>query len=116
MKNKRLILNWLLCLLPFCSMYAQDTHWQCEVRNYQYDMTVYAALQIDGKKLDAATDYEVAAFCGDECRGVASVETIASTGTTYYYLRVRSNVSNNETITFKCYDRAKQCNWNWTLR
>ena len=108
MKNKRVILNWLLCLFPFCSMYAQDTHWQCDVRSYQYDMTIYADLQIDGTILDASGDYEVAAFCSNECRGVASVETITSTGKTYFYLRVRSNVSNNETITFKCYDRAKQ--------
>ena len=108
MKNKRLILNWLLCLLPFCSMYAQDTHWQCDIRNFQYDMTLYAALQIDGTMLDASADYEIAAFYGDECRGVASVETIESTGKTFYYLRVRSNVADNESITFKCYDRAKQ--------
>ena len=109
MKNKRIILNWLLCLLPFYSLSAQDAHWQCNIRDYQYDMTVYAALQVDGIMLVASHEYEIAAFCGDECRGVASVETIESTGKTYYYLRVRSNISNNETITFKCYDRTKQC-------
>ena len=109
MKNKRLILNWMLCLLPFCTIHAQDTHWQCDIRNFQYDMTLYAALQIDGTMLDASADYEIAAFYGDECRGVASVETLESTGKTYYYLRIRSNVSDSETITFKCYDKAKQC-------
>ena len=109
MKNKRLILNWMLCLLPFCAIHAQDTHWHCDIRNFQYDMTLYAALQIDGTMLDASADYEIAAFYGDECRGVASVETIESTGKTYYYLRIRSNVSDGEVITLKCYDKAKQC-------
>lgn len=108
MKNKKMILGWLLCLLPFYSVFSQETHWQCDSRNFQYDMTVYAALQIDGIELEASTDYEVAAFCGEECRGVASVETIEAIGKSYYYLRVRSNVSSGETITFKCYDRLKQ--------
>lgn len=60
MKNKKMILGWLLCLLPFYSVFSQETHWQCDSRNFQYDMTVYAALQIDGIELEASTDYEVA--------------------------------------------------------
>lgn len=72
-------------------------------------MTVYAVLHIDSTTIDASANYEIAAFCNEECRGIASVETIESIGKTYYYLRVRSNVSNGETISFKCYDKNKQC-------
>lgn len=107
--KRNILISWLICLLPLCSIHAQASHWQCDIRSYQYDMTVYACLSINGIVLDASADYEIAAFYGGECRGVASVETIESTGKTYYYLRVRSNTSNGETITLKCYDKGKQC-------
>lgn len=109
MNNKKIILGWLLCLLPFYSVFSQETHWQCDFRKFQYDMTVYATLQLDSTALAASENYEIAAFCGAECRGVASVETIESVGKNYYYLRVRSNVNDGETITFKCFDKNKQC-------
>jgi len=70
-------------------------------------MTVYAQLVVDSITCEHADDYELAAFYGEECRGVASVETIASTGQKYYYLRVRSNASGNEEISFKCYNRSE---------
>ena len=103
------ILNCIILLSIVLRLQAKDTYWQCDMYNYQYDMTMYPELYVDGQIVKASGGYELAAFCGDECRGVASVETIESTGKTYYYLRVRSNVSDNETVTFKCYDRAKQC-------
>lgn len=98
------VLAWFL---QFCSLHAQETHWQCDIRDFQYDMTVYAQLVVDSVTCEHANDYELAAFSGEECRGVASVETIASTGQKYYYLRVRSNASDNEEISFKCYNRSE---------
>ena len=53
-------------------------------------------------------DYEVAAFCGDECRGVATVESVPGEEVSYYYMRIRSNVAEGEEMTFKCYDRKLQ--------
>ncbi len=85
---------------------ANAQHWQCNIHEYQYDMTVYAVLEIAGKDVEASGDMELAAFCNDECRGVASVET--ANGQAYYYLRVRSNVTEGETITFKCFDATTQ--------
>lgn len=105
--NKMRIWSWIVCLmLPLCYMQAQETHWQCDIYSYQYDMTVYPELQLGGQTIKASADYELAAFCGDECRGVATVETIPDTDKTYYYLRVRSNASEGETITFKYYHAA----------
>ena len=105
--NKMRIWSWIVCLvLPLCCMQAQESHWQCYIHSYQYDMTVYPELQLGGQTIKAAADYELAAFCGDECRGVATVETISGTDKTYYYLRVRSNASEGETITFKYYHTA----------
>lgn len=105
--NKIRIWSWLVCLmLPICYVQAQDTHWQCDIYSYQYDMTVYPELQLGGQTIKASADYELAAFCGDECRGVATVETIPDTDKTYYYLRVRSNTVEGENITFKYYHVA----------
>lgn len=102
--NKKIIWNWLLCLfLPICYMQAQESHWSCNIYNYQYDMTLYPELQLDGSTVKASADYEVAAFCGDECRGVAEVDTVPGTDKTYYYLHIRSNATEGETITFKYY-------------
>ena len=85
---------------------SRAARWECNIYDYQYDMTVIAAISINGRGVSASDAYELAAFCGDECRGVATVETIPGTALTYYYLRVRSNVAEGETITFKCYDTA----------
>lgn len=108
----------MVCLLTWFTA-ARASHWQCDIHAYQYDMTVYASLEIDGADIAASANYEVAAFCGDECRGVASVEKVTVDGAekTYYYLRVRSNASGNEKITFKCYDvaNAKEISLTTTL-
>ena len=90
-------------LLCVASMQAQQ-HWQCNVHDFQYDMTVYAALQLNGQGVAASEAYEVAAFCGEECRGIATAESIPGTDSTYYYLRIRSNVIAGDSITFKYYD------------
>ena len=83
---------------------VQAAHWECNIHAFQYDMTVYATLQLNGTTVTNPDAYEIAAFCGDECRGVASIETISGTDISFYYLRVHSNTTTGETITFKCYD------------
>ena len=103
--QRRFLSIWLVSLLTLCNVYAQNSHWQCNIRSFQYDMTLYAELSLDGTTI-VQEGYEVAAFCGEECRGVATVETIAGTDKAYYYLRVRSNVVEGEIISFKYYDIA----------
>ena len=83
---------------------VQAAHWECNIHAFQYDMTVYATLQLNGTTVTNPDAYEIAAFCGDECRGVASIETISGTDISFYYLRVHSNTTTGENITFKCYD------------
>lgn len=90
-------------------LHAQDSHWNVNIHNYQYDMTVYAQV-IDDKTL--VTDYsslEVAAFVGDECRGVATVQSAEKDGVNYQWLsiRVRSNVASGEVVSFKMYDKTQ---------
>ncbi len=93
---------------------AQTAHWTCDINAYQYDMTIYFMLN-DGEKnisVDNLNNYEVAAFVGNECRGVG--EIIKATGTiggqsvTYGYLRVRSNQASGENVTFKAYNKTTE--------
>ena len=85
--------------------FAQETtHWTCSPYGFQYDMTAYIALTNDGVAVTDYSDYEVAAFCGDECRGVGEVQTVGTTS--YVYMRIRSNAASGEDITFKVYVKS----------
>ena len=52
---------------------AIDGYWTVDNHKYAYAMPVIASLEgIDGAYVDAE-EYTVAAFCGDECRGIGAV-------------------------------------------
>ncbi|MBQ9641822.1 MAG: carbohydrate-binding domain-containing protein [Bacteroidaceae bacterium] len=68
---------------------------------YQHDMTAYVSLTVNGDEADYS-NYAVGAFVGDECRGVASFTT--QEGYTWGEMRIRSNESTGETVSFKAYD------------
>ena len=99
MGKKHFIIWIFLCLI--INTKAQGTHWLVNIYDYQYDMTAYVALTADGNAVTDYGNYEVAAFCGSECRGVATIRTAG--GKTYGYLRIRSNQQEGEIITFKVY-------------
>ena len=84
---------------------AQGSGWTVNPYDFQYDMTVYAGLVMEEGMVTDYTNYEIAAFVGDECRGVAEVQTQG--GKTWLYMRVRSNTTSGETVAFKLYDRAE---------
>ena len=61
----------------------------------------------NGMTIDTNLDnYEVAAFVGDECRGIGEVVTPAGSSLTYGYLIIKSNVTEGETVTFKIFDKT----------
>lgn len=94
-----------LCAMFYQGAFAQETsHWTCSPNDFQYDMTAYIALTNDGVAVTDYSDYEVAAFCGDECRGVGEVQTVGTTS--YIYMRIRSNAASGEDITFKVYTKS----------
>lgn len=84
-------------------LHAQDSGWTVNPYDYQYDMTVYGQLTLGNAAVTDYSNYEVAAFVGDECRGVA--EVVSQNGYTWLYIRVRSNQASGETVTFKMYDK-----------
>lgn len=110
MNRKRIIIVMLICVVLSVAAQAQTSHWQCDTYAYEYDMAVYYALEENGVAVTDLNNYEVAAFVGDECRGVGEVVTSEITGgqtVTFCYLRIRSNSTSGETITFKVYNRLE---------
>ena len=96
----------LMCLALWASALSAQTHWSVNPHDYQYDMSVYYSLSNGETPVGNLSDYEVAAFVGNVCRGVGKVETQTGTnGTTltYGFLKVYSNVASGETVTFKYY-------------
>ena len=83
---------------------SNASHWTFDPAEYAYDMNVHAALMFNGMDVEDYAAFEVAAFCGNECRGIA--KATVSQGKKYYELRVYSKKSQGDNITFKCYNQA----------
>ena len=58
------------------------SHWTFDPAEYAYDMNVHAALMFNGMDVEDYAAFEVAAFCGNECRGIA--KATVSQGKKYY--------------------------------
>lgn len=113
-RNLRMILTCLCCVLAMGAQAQDAPHWSVNMYDYQYDMTAYVTLVVDNEVVTDLSGYEIAAFCGTECRGVATVETVTLGGQqkSYAYLRIRSNQEQGETITFKVYEKSKKREFN----
>lgn len=92
----------LLLLLITCTVRAQSG-WSVDEKAYQYDMTYYLSItDEDGNVVADLNNYEVGAFVGDECRGLA--EVLEAGNKQYMYIRVRSNSSSGDKFKFKVFD------------
>lgn len=103
--RKLVCLAWMLAMTVVA--YAQEnvSGWTVNPYEYQYDMTVWGQLNIDDAVITDYSNYEVAAFVGDECRGVAEVNNQG--GSSRLYIRIRSNSTSGEKITFKLFDKTE---------
>ena len=104
MKRLRIFCCLVGILFSLTVLHAQDSHWSLNPYDYKYDMTVYARLTLDETEVTDFSNYEIAAFVGDECRGVGEVQTKDSY--TWIYLRIRSNTASGENISFRLYDKS----------
>jgi hypothetical protein len=102
---KKYIYSIIVLLLVAANVQGQSPNWSVNENNFQYTMTFVGFLNVDGTTLASAND-KVAAFAGNECRGVANLIYVASQNKYFAYLTVFSN-QNNETISFKIYNSAK---------
>ncbi|MBR6979403.1 MAG: carbohydrate-binding domain-containing protein [Prevotella sp.] len=75
------------------------TPWHTNAFDYQYDMTLYVVVEADGQRVDDYSTKAVGAFIGEECVGYGVFED-----TNYGIMRVRSNSTEQQEVTFKTYD------------
>ena len=105
MSNKlRLFVCAALLLTMSTVLHAEDSGWTVNPNAYQYDMTIYGKLIVSDAVVTDYSNYEVGAFVGDECRGVATVNS--QSGYTWLNIRVRSNSESGETVQFKLFDKT----------
>jgi hypothetical protein len=107
LKNKKMksyFIFLFLCLITL-NIKSQDPNWSVNTASYQYSMTFTSFLNTNGTTL-SSTDDSVAAFVNEEIRGVANVVYVASVDKYVAYLSVFAN-TDNETISFKIYNSAK---------
>ena len=104
MKYLRTFCCLVSILFSLTILHAQGSHWDINPYDYKYDMTIYANLVVDDSEVIDFSNYEVAAFVDNECRGVGEVQSKDSKS--WIYLRVRSNTANGETLKFKLYDKS----------
>lgn len=105
MSNKlRLFVCAALLLTMSTVLHAGDSGWTVNPNAYQYDMTIYGKLVVGDAVVTDFSNYEVGAFVGDECRGVATV--YSQSGYTWLNIRVRSNSVSGETVVFKLFNKT----------
>ena len=101
-KFRRSIIALLMIVLSGVGASA-STPWAVNPGDYRYDMSLYLDVSFLATGKMDYSQYVVAAFCGDECRGVAQVLPLPDGGECLY-LRARSNQETGETMTFKYYN------------
>ena len=96
----RYLLFMLFIMASAHNLRANDATWDYNPYAFQYDMSVYVELaSVDGKNITDGSDYQIAAFCDEECRGIAEEKTIEDHK--YVYLRIRSNKTEGEIINIR---------------
>lgn len=75
--------------------------------NYPYDMVIYASVDVHGTRLttDNAQPYIIAAFVGDELRGIGQMKRRA--GIDYMEMRVWSPFTGGDEVRLRCYYRGQ---------
>ncbi|MDE6177397.1 MAG: InlB B-repeat-containing protein, partial [Paramuribaculum sp.] len=89
-----------LLMIVLCGVGASaSTSWTVNPGDFRYDMSLYLDVSFGNVAMDYSK-YEVAAFVGDECRGVAAQITFGG-DRRCLYLRARSNRESGEKMTFR---------------
>ncbi len=80
-----------------------DTSCEFEINKYEYNTTFFATIQLDGMPVNSSNFY-VAAYSGNSCRGTAQLEYSSSLKQYVMSLFVYSNTLAGE-LNFKIYDK-----------
>ena len=100
----------IMAMVLWASALSAQSHWQCDINANQSYMSVYFHLTDGTNVYEDTTPYEVAAFVGEECRGVASFEQVVKNEITYKYglLQIRCDGVSEETAYLKVYNKLTQ--------
>ena len=100
---KKIIIS--ICMLATTiSTNAQGSGWKINPYDYPYDMTVYGQLVIDDITVADYSNFEIGAFVGAECRGLAEANN--KDNYSWLYFRIRSNTTSGEKVEFKVYNKS----------
>lgn len=94
----------LLFVAAAWTLQASPPDWSVNASAYAYSMTYTGAINIDYEESTNSNDI-IAAFVGDECRGVAQPVFRSAVNRYLCYLMIYSNAS-EEPISFKVYDAS----------
>ena len=86
-------------------IYGDEPDWSFNTNDYEYSMAVFGRLIIEDEISTDPYD-QVAAFVGDELRGVANLEYVSEIDAYEVFLTIYSNVTSGETISLKAYDAS----------
>ena len=105
-KMKRLLI-FIILMFSYGVTFAYDFHWQMvDISQFEDYMSVRCIVQIDGEE-QFVNSLELAAFCGDECRGTKFAAYLPPTQRYIFQLSVYGNPG--ETMTFRIYDHIQDC-------
>ena len=95
MKKSLLLLLILICVETYAN------HWIANPNQYPNTMTITGVVDFD--EIEQHSDsLEIAAFCGEECRGSVIASFHETFDRYYFYLMVYGN--EGDEISFRCYD------------
>jgi hypothetical protein len=79
--------------------------WSVDAHAYEHNMSMIAALELDGKTV-SDDGYLIGAFVDGEVRGVAPLEYVPQLGRHLAFLMIHSNEIEGEPVTFQAYDET----------
>ena len=100
----------IMAMVLWASALSAQRHWKCDINANQSSVSVYFHLTDGTNVYEDTTPYEVAAFVGEECRGVATFEQVVKNEITYKYglLQIRCDGVSEETAYLKVYNKLTQ--------
>lgn len=105
--GKPLLMLSMLLVAVCLSMSAssREDSWTLNPSDFRYDMSLY--LTVEPAQFADLEKYEIGAFVGDECRGIAKAMDLPE-GAGCFYMRIRSNVASGETVELLMRDVATE--------
>ena len=95
-----------LLLFVNVDVVTQAPTWSVNANNYQYSMNITANYSVDSANTPLSTDTRdiIAAFVGNQCRGVGTITYNATSNTYSAFITAYSNSALGDTFSFRMWD------------